>query len=227
MAQADRTLAVSSYIAEKLTPFVAPDRLQVVPNFIDPAHLARLVETPPQLPAAREPYLLFVGKFEENKGVRLLLDVLRQARPALPTLAVGDGSLLGELDAAVAEGLKLQVVGWQENAEVLRLMHQAEALLFPSLWPEPLSRVLLEAQGVGALTVAINTGGTADIIQSGHNGLLASSATEMAEQLTTILKPEQTVKRAELKANAREVARQRFSQTVVVDQVEAIYRSLV
>ncbi|MBN9392942.1 MAG: glycosyltransferase family 4 protein [Chloroflexi bacterium] len=226
LAQADRTLAVSGYIAGKLRPFMPPERLEVLPNFVDLDRLEQIVAEPPATPGTDKPYLLFVGKFEENKGARLLLDVLRQARPDLPTLAVGDGSLRGELEQAVRDGLNLRVLDWAKNEEVLRLMKHAEALLFPSLWPEPLSRVLLEASGVGALVVAMETGGTPDIIRHDHNGLLAKDAPGMARQLADILAPGQEEKRDRLKAAARETAREKFSQEAVVERVEKLYRTL-
>jgi glycosyltransferase involved in cell wall biosynthesis len=226
LARADRTLAVSHYIAAKLKPFVPADRLEVLPNFVDLDRLEQITAQSPSTPETNEPYLLFVGKFEENKGARLLLEVLRQARPALPTVAVGDGSLRGELEQAAREGLNLRVLDWAANEEVLRLMKRAEALLFPSLWPEPLSRVLLEATGVGALVVAMETGGTPDIIQHDHNGLLASDTHEMAQHLQTILAPGQTDHRERLKTAARETARQHFSREAVVKRVEQLYLKL-
>jgi glycogen(starch) synthase len=226
LARADRTLAVSGYIATKLKPFVPAQRLEVMPNFMDLDRLQQITSQPPVTPSTTEPYLLFVGKFEENKGARLLLDVLREARPALPTLAVGEGSLRGELEQAAREGLNLRVLDWAENAEVLRLMSRAEALLFPSLWPEPLSRVLLEAIGVGALVVAMETGGTPDIIQHEHNGLLATNPLGMARNLREILAPGQETRRESLKAAARETARQRFSREAVVERVEKLYFEL-
>jgi glycogen synthase len=229
LAQADRILAVSHYIAESLQPFVPADRLEVLPNFVDVARLEQVAVQPPITPAAHDgPYLLYVGKFEANKGAHLLLELLRRVRPTIPTLAVGDGSLKAELErAATEEKLNLKVLGWAENDEVLRLMGRAEVLLFPSLWPEPLSRVLLEALGVGALVLAMDTGGTSDIIKTGYNGLLAQDVTAMAAQLTAILQPEQAADRARLKAAAHQTARDRFSREVVVNRVVQLYEELL
>ena len=228
LAQADRTLAVSHYVADKLRPFVPADRLTVVPNFVDLTRLDEITAQPPATPATRQPYLLFAGKFEENKGVRLLLDVLQQARPTLPTLAVGWGALQGDLErAALQENLNLQIIGRVENAEVLRLMKGAEALLFPSLWPEPLSRVLLEAVGVGSLIVAMNTGGTPDIIEDNLTGLLATDAPTMARRLTDILQPDRADQRTALRQAARQYAQSHFSQEAVIEQVEEVYRTVV
>ncbi|HEX2910882.1 MAG TPA: glycosyltransferase family 4 protein [Chloroflexia bacterium] len=228
LARADRILAVSSYVAGKLRPFVPEERLLVVPNFIDVARLELLTTEPPRTPEASQPYLLFTGKLEENKGTRILLEVLRQVRPALPTLIAGEGKLQEEVKEAIArDNLNVKLLGWVENEEVLRLMRHSEALLFPSLWPEPLSRVTLEAQGAGALVVGMNTGGTPDVVQDGYNGLLAPDAATMAARLQEILQPEKAAERARMKENARQVAREKFSQEVVLDRVEEIYRQLL
>jgi glycogen synthase len=227
LAQADKTIAVSGYVADKLKPFVPDERLEVVPNFIDLERVQQIAgETSPNLPPAGEPFLLYVGKFEENKGVLILLDILRKVRPEIPTLAVGDGALRPELEKARLEGVNLQLPGWLPNEDVLRLMRRATGLVFPSLWPEPLTRVLLEACGAGACILALNTGGTPDIITPGYNGLLASSPTHMAELLADILRPERAAERDRLRQNAIATARTKFSRDVVLNRVENIYQKL-
>lgn len=228
LAQADKVLAVSHYIADSLKSFVPPARLQILPNFVDPAHLETIATVAPQTPAATAPYLLYVGKLEANKGALLLLDVLKKVRPNLPVLIAGDGSLKGEIEREVQQhNLNVQILGWTDHDEVLRLMAHAEMLLFPSLWPEPLSRVLLEAISLGTLVLALDTGGTSDIIQPNQTGLLANSVDEMANQLTSILQPEQAVTRERLRHAAQVAAREKFSREVVVAQVENLYEQLL
>ncbi|NWJ97017.1 MAG: glycosyltransferase family 4 protein [Chloroflexi bacterium] len=227
LAQADATLAVSSYIGEKLASFVPSERLHILPNFVDLDELEREAKPAPLAPEAAAPFLLYVGKLEENKGIRLLLDLLRQARPALPTLIAGDGALRAEIEQVVlAEGLNLKILGWVEHAEVLRLLARTELLLFPSLWPEPLSRVLLEATGLGTLVLAMDTGGTPDILRSGENGLLAHHLPEMVAQLQSILKPENSLERIRLRQQARRTTQENFSKEVVVSRVEELYKRL-
>ncbi len=228
LAQADQTLAVSSYIAANLAASIAPTRLKVLPNFIDPAHLQSLAIQPPKTQAAVRPYLLYVGKLEVNKGARLLLEVLKTARPDLPLLVAGDGALRSEIEReAKIHNLNLQILGWTDHDEVLRLMAHSQVLLFPSLWPEPLSRVLLEAIGVGAVVLALDTGGTGDIILHNQTGLLSHSGLEMANQLTSILQPAQALQRQRLSQTAREYAKQKFSEEIVVTQVEQLYAELI
>lgn len=223
LAQAEAVLAVSNYVAVKLAKFVPLHHLHIIPNFIN---FEDLQDISPNLNP--EKYLLYIGKLEANKGANLLLDILRQARPEIPTLVAGEGSLRGQMEeTAQRQGLNIKFLGWQEHPEVLRLLAGAEALLFPSLWPEPLTRVLLEAIGLGALVVALNTGGTPDIIQDGVNGLLAENLPEFAYKLKDILRPEQAEVRQQLRTAARQTAHEKFSQEVVVTRTEQLYLELI
>ncbi len=94
--------------------------------------------------------------------------------------------------------------------------------MFPSRWAEPLARTLLEAQALGVATVALNTGGTRDIIDANFNGLLAENVDEFAAQLRRLMGD--AALRARLSENAKRVAQERFSPQVVALQLEDIYR---
>jgi len=51
-------------------------------------------------------------------------------------------------------------------------------VVVPSLWPEPLSRVLLEAAHFGTPIVATRVGGSPEIVKDGYNGLLVDPEVE-------------------------------------------------
>ena len=110
-----------------------------------------------------ERFLLFVGKLEENKGARLLVPAVAAARTGLPLVVLGEGSLAHALkfDAAAAGVTAACCAAGPQREDVLRALARATALVFPSLWPEPLSRVLLEALALGTPIAAMDTGGTA------------------------------------------------------------------
>jgi glycosyltransferase involved in cell wall biosynthesis len=78
LRQANAVIAVSRYIAGRLEGIVAPERLHIIPNMVDLAAIDRVIATPPQSVAPGEPYLLFVGKLERNKGAHLLVDIFRE-----------------------------------------------------------------------------------------------------------------------------------------------------
>ena len=107
---------------------------------------------------------------------------LKQAGVALPVVLAGEGPLKVQLAReAQALGLDFRFLDWLGNDAILRLMQAARVLLFPSAWQEPLSRVLLEGCAAGAAIVALDTGGTGDIIAHGESGWLATNRAEFAE----------------------------------------------
>jgi glycosyltransferase involved in cell wall biosynthesis len=234
LAQADAVIAVSDYVRRKLQPIVAAERLHVIPNLIDVEATLALVlvqSASPQPVAIQPPFLLFVGKLARNKGAHLLPEALSTARALigdLPRLVIaGDGELADELRRELmARGIAHELLpGWTEHDEVLRLMRRAELLLFPSAWGEPLTRVLIEASAVGACIAAMRTGGTSDIVVHGASGVLASDAAGLGQAIAALLAD--PARREQLRAGARQIARERFAADVVAGRVEALYRQLL
>ncbi len=229
LAQANAVVAVSNYMRRKLQPLVGSERLHVIPNLIDVGATERTASQPSRA-APSEPFVLYVGKLERNKGAHLLPEVLAATRrvgvePPLLLLA-GNGDLATPLrEAFGAQGLRHQLLqGWTDHDEVLRLMLRAEVVLFPSTWGEPLSRVLIEASAAGACIAAMATGGTPDIIVDGESGLLVGDAHELGFVLAQLLNDPQ--RRRQLRAGARRIAAERFAEDVVASRMEALYRQM-
>ncbi len=78
LRQAAAVIAVSDYVARRLEGIVAPERVHVIPNIVDIAAIEATIATPPSSVTPGQPYLLFVGKLERNKGAHLLIDIFRQ-----------------------------------------------------------------------------------------------------------------------------------------------------
>jgi glycosyltransferase involved in cell wall biosynthesis len=223
LARAGATLAVSEAVAGELRAAGVP-RVEVVPNVVDPVETRALAEPPPGV-ALPERFLLFVGKLEENKGAHLLVPALAAARTGLPLVVLGDGSLSGALAReAAAQGLTLVQHGWSQRGDVLGAMARATALVFPSIWPEPLSRVLLEALALGTPVAAMDTGGTREILRDGESGLLAPDVAGLAEAVARLASD------AALRARLGEASRQRalaFAPEALVPRYESVYRRLL
>ncbi len=228
LARADAVIAVSPYIARRLAGIVPAERLHTIPNMVDSASVAAIAATAPETPIS-EPFLLYVGKLERNKGAALLADIFRALEPGLaplpPLLVAGTGALRPQLERELtACGVRVQFLSWVSHDEILRLMRRCTVLLFPSAWGEPLSRVLLEASALGVPIIAMPTGGTPDIIRHGEHGLLAATAEQFACALARLLRSED--ERRRLAAQARRRAQEQFSVAAVLPRIEALYRQL-
>jgi glycogen synthase len=223
LLRAGAVLAVSESIAAEVRG-LGLRRLEVIPNIVNAEETRAVADSSPSVDLP-ERFLLFVGKLEENKGARLLVPAVAAAGTGLPLVVLGEGSLAHVLkyDAAAA-GVTLILRGWAHREDALRAMARATVLVFPSLWHEPLSRVLLEALALGVPVAAMDTGGTREILGAPDAGCLVSDAAGLADAIARIAGDEAF--RSRLREGARERSRA-YSPDVLVPRYEAVYRGLV
>ena len=231
----DAVICVSTWVRDAVlgrAPEVERSKVVCVPNFVDCDRLqddgggkpqGRVLE---ETGLAGTPYLLYAGKLARNKGVVLMLRALARSGVKLPLAVAARGEMEGEFRAEAARlGLDVRLLGWRTNAEVHDLLRGATALLFPSLWPEPLARTLLEATAIGTPIVATATGGTLDIVRDGETGLLASGEEAFAAAIARVARePELRRRFFDL---ARRRAREQFDRPAVLVRVEAVYAAAI
>lgn len=227
LASADAIVAVSHAVASHLrqrSPELASRRVEVMPNGVDVARARKLVASSAR-PMEGE-YALFVGKLAPNKGANALIDVVQRARLTMPLIVIGDGPARASLVEFTARGSsKISILNWLDRDEVFRWMGHAALLIFPSSWPEPLSRVLLEASALSRPIAAMNTGGTADVVVDEVTGLLSASPEELARDVNRLASD--TALRIRLGEAAGMRAEQLFDIPIVVNRMETLYADLI
>jgi glycosyltransferase involved in cell wall biosynthesis len=138
---------------------VPESRYVVKPNFVpDRGHAFEKGEE-----------FLYVGRLSPEKGLPVLLQAFEGAPQGLAI--VGEGPLLPEVEAAVARAPNIRCLGARSSAEVLELMRQAKALVFPSICYETFGMVAIEAYSSGTPVIASRLGTMAVLIEDGKNGL--------------------------------------------------------
>lgn len=220
LRRADAVIAVSEAIAQELRAVSIP-AVTVLPNIVDAAEVNAIAKETPAI-ALPERFVLFVGKLEANKGAADLIPALVRSTAHLPLVVLGSGSEK-EFILASAEknGIEVVTPGWTDRSDVIRAMKRADALVFPSTWPEPLSRVLLEALALGVPIAAMDTGGTSELIKDDVSGLLARSVDELGDALGRIVHDGSM--RSRLSEGATVRARL-FSPNALIPRYEAVYR---
>jgi glycogen(starch) synthase len=222
LAGADAVIAVSHAVAAHLRARadLSAVRIEVLPNGVDVNEVRAHVSASSRPLDAR--YALFIGKLARNKGAGALVDVVRQSNLQMPLVVVGDGPERASLiEAAARANVDVKVLQWLDRQEVFRWLGHAALLIFPSNWPEPLSRVLIEASALCVPIAAMNTGGTPDVIVDEETGLLSTSADELAADVSRLALDEPL--RVRLGAAAGKRAEAAFDVPVVVGRVEALY----
>jgi len=118
---------------------------------------------------------LFVGRLHPTKGVSFLLDVflsLGSTPKEWRLTIVGGGPLELDLRARAAGNERVNVIGRVEASQVKNYISKADVLCFPSLWRENHPGVIREALRAGLPAVVSDTGGSAEMISAGVNGLV-------------------------------------------------------
>ena len=108
---------------------------------------------------------------------------------------------------------------------MFRWLRHARLMVFPSSWPEPLSRVLIEASALGVPIAAMETGGTSDILIDEETGLLSGSLEELAADVGRLAGD--SALRGRLGAAAARRAESHFDVTTVVDRMEQLYGDVI
>ncbi|MDP8257634.1 MAG: glycosyltransferase [Candidatus Alcyoniella australis] len=119
----------------------------------------------------RDRYFLFVGRFSRGKGAQTVVSAsqMLDRLPADFTIAVA-GDVEWLIDQADQGAIKM--LGRVPPEKLDALYCGCRAVLLPSVWQEPLSRVLLEAAGHSRPVIASDVGGNPEALIHDRNGLL-------------------------------------------------------
>jgi glycosyltransferase involved in cell wall biosynthesis len=182
--------------------------------------------------------ILFVGRLIEFKGVEYLLRSLPEVLkhyPRLRALIVGSGPQEGSLmDLTRRLGLERHVEfrGSVPQAELPRLYSAADVFVLPSIISrtgetEGLGVVLLEAMACGTPAIGTDIGGIPDIIKDGETGFLVrqKDPDDLASKVIEIFDNEKL--RREMRQNALDHVRKRFSWPTIAVQFKRVYEETV
>lgn len=105
--------------------------------------------------------------------------------------------------------------------EMPGLLHKFDALIFPSIWQEPLARMVQEAMAMGLVVVGTTTGGTKEILIEGETGLTFApeDSGALARQIERLRCNPQL--RMRLARNAHDVVLRKFDIRRMIDEIEA------
>jgi glycosyltransferase involved in cell wall biosynthesis len=168
------------------------------------------------------PIVLFAGRLSPGKGVPDLLSATPYVAARVPGVQV---VLAGPGNIATTDP-QVRSLGSIPHEAVMGLHHLADLVVVPSVWPEPLSRVILEAMATGRPVVGTAVGGTPEMISHGENGLLVprNDPRQLAEAIVAILNDHQL--RTRMGIASRHIVDECFGSARSLDQLVDFYESL-
>jgi glycogen synthase len=231
---AHRVIAVSHKMREDiLAHFDAdPARVVVIHNGIDPDQFKR-TEARDALErlGVRSPYVLFVGRITDQKGIFHLLEASRRLRAGVQVVVCASApdtpEIEGRLRRAVAELPNVRWINEMVAVDVVtQLYSHAAVFACPSVY-EPFGLINLEAMACETAVVASAVGGILEVVEDGKTGVLVPPARPdaLADALNTLL-ANPTLAREMGRAGRRRVEAH-FSWTSIAERTEQVYAEAI
>jgi len=171
------------------------------------------------------PTILFLGRHEERKGLKVLLTAMRHLPASTRLWVAGEGPETAALRAAVAGDARIEWLGVIAESEKVARLQGADVFCAPSLRGESFGIVLLEAMAAGTAVVAGDIPGYANVARDGRDALLVApgDGRRLADALQVVLAD--PVRRQELVSSGRQRAEE-FSMTRLASLYLERYRRL-
>lgn len=118
----------------------------------------------------KKDYVLYFGRFSEEKGIGTLIDVCKEL-PEVSFIFAGTGPLEKEVNRIP----NIKNVGFQKGADLEKLIREARFSVYPSEWYENCPFSVMESQMYGTPVLGADIGGIPELIQVGKTGALFES----------------------------------------------------
>jgi glycosyltransferase involved in cell wall biosynthesis len=241
MGRVDALIGVSQFVARSLVENGYPaEKTHAVLNAIDPAAwdyrldpgpVRRELGIPSDAPVVACAARLFRGKGQDD--VIRALSLIRRELPGVWLLIIGRDdrqamrtSFTDELKTLAAD-LELldRVVFTGHRADMPALLAASDVFALPS-FEEPFGLVFLEALAMKKPVVALNNGGTPEVVEHGRSGLLSAAGDQaaLATNLLTLLRA--PALRAQMGEYGRRQVEARFTPERMARDTEQIYAAL-
>lgn len=188
---------------------------------------------------AGELTVLYVGRIEARKGVKVLVDafecIVSREVPAARLRLVGPHSYWDaqpsgyyrELAGRAAGNPRIELRGpTYVDEELAAIYGEAAVSVVPSTFPEALGLTSIEAQASGTPVVVSNAGGLPETVLPNETGIVCEqgSVEQLGRAIVGLLRSPERLRA--MGARAREWAMSRFSWDAIAAQLEQVYAAL-
>jgi len=232
LRKSDAVTSVSAYLKTRTEEvFDLDNGMSVIPNFVDTARFQPGYERHIRscFSRAGERVLMHVSNFRPVKRAMLAVEAFAGVARAIPAtlVMIGDGPDRAACEArANALGLRDRIRFLGAQTDVENLLPAADVFLLPSEY-ESFGLAALEAMACGVVPIVTRAGGLPEVVRDGVDGVLVdeSEMDGMGDVAVALLEDDERLER--MGKAAREAAVGRFGRKGIVEQYEAVYRSVL
>ena len=168
--------------------------------------------------------LLHIGRFNEQKNHKGLLEMFRKLKASHPQCRlelIGDGELRAEMEVHAQKlGIADSVSFLGSQSNVYPYLQKADLFVLPSKY-EGMPMTIIEAMGSGLAVVAADVGGIRDMLMDGVSGYLAHNQEEFLRACRMLM--DDALLRCSIGQQAM-VDSRRFSAEYMAEQYCKAYR---
>jgi glycosyltransferase involved in cell wall biosynthesis len=211
------TLSFTACAAHLIRRWRSDSNFHVVYNGVPLETYECIARTEPDAP------LIYLGRVEEIKGVHLAIEVAQKSGRRLIIAgnvpqAEHHQRYFAEQIQPHVDGESVEYVGPVDDATKNRMLGRSVAMLMPLMWEEPFGIVMAEALACGTPVIGLRRGSVPEIIQEGVNGFVCDAIDQMVTAVGRIAEID--------RCECRRIAEDKFSDRVIVDGYERLYREL-
>jgi len=174
---------------------------------------------------------LFVGRICEDKGLHTIIEAFIHLKKRLNqkcslTIVGREESreYKNRLLSLIKKGNIESLVEFHDFVDPLKMPEVYKAhdvFLFPSIWEEPFSIVLLEAMASGLFIIGTTTGGSKEILKNGINSLTfcAGDSLDLARKIGHLLQSPELL--SKFSTASRKTIQENFTLEIMVDKIES------
>ena len=161
----------------------------------------------------------FIGRFTDQKGIKILLEAIKNDKNEFKFNIYGEGELENYIDEYINKNnlTNVKLHGYSNN--VVEVFEQSDIVVAPSI-DEGLPYVLIEAVNCGLPIISTEVGGIPEIVYNLENGLLieSNSSSKLNEALDKIRKLDVR----KLSKKSIEISK-KFSIETMIEEIEQVY----
>ena len=161
----DSIICCSEFLKRKMdTAPIFAQKTITLHNFVDKVERKKVI---------KRDYVLYFGRFSEEKGIGTLINVCKSF-PEVKFIFAGTGPL----EKQIEEIDNIENVGFQTGVALETLIREARFSVYPSEWYENCPFSVMESQMYGTPVLGADIGGIPELIKVGETGELFTSGSK-------------------------------------------------
>jgi len=177
-------ISISSYVQQLL--LLHNHRSTVIPDILEVEKFLRVQNLTPPKTKLNKVRLLYLGSLIKSKGPQVLLEALKGLDSRCDLY--GEGNLKGELQNLITKyKLDAEIHPPVPYETVPELYAQADLVVFPSIWPEPFGRIVIEAMAAGKMVIGAQVGGIPETMGDDKERLFSAGDPKALRQILQLV----------------------------------------